>query len=709
MTATHQSRSTQRPQRWLPLGPETWRIDLLRIVLRISAALGVIVYVPSVYFANESGMTSVVVLDTAAIAAILGLSYAVSLPARLRAICTCLVFYLLGAGLLIAIGAISQIYLFGFSVLATLLLSMRWGLATAALNAATMLAIGYLGRAAPEMVVPRWTFDYAGWTVITANFAMVNVSLVVAMGAVIAALETALARANDARDLLRIAGLTARLGGWRIDVARQHLVWSDEVCEIHGLPADRQPTVDEALAYYSPEWREIISGAVARCSREGTPFDLEAVIVTAKGTPLWVRAIGNPHCNDRGVVTHVHGSIQDITPQKLAEARHAKLEAQFLQAQKMETIGNFAGGVAHDFNNLMTVVLSYAELLAEELEPGDPMRVDLGEIRSAGLRATGLTRQLLAFSRRQVLQPKVVELGEIVAGMENMLRRLIGEDVELATSCAAQLGKVLVDPGQIEQVIMNLAVNARDAMPQGGMLTIETKAVALDEPFAAEHAGIHPGTHVMLAVSDTGTGIDKATQARMFEPFFTTKERGKGTGLGLATVFGIVQQSGGTIWVYSEPGKGTTFKLYFPVAEHAEPPRASVAPAARATLHGTETILLVEDEEAVRTLIRTILTKYGYNVLAAQNVGDAFLLCDQHPAKIDLLLTDVVMPRMSGRQLAERLSPIRPDMKVLYMSGYTDDAVVRHGVLEATLAFIQKPITPEPLARKIRAVLDASG
>jgi CheY-like chemotaxis protein len=336
------------------------------------------------------------------------------------------------------------------------------------------------------------------------------------------------------------------------------------------------------------------------------------------------------------------------------------------------------------------------------------MRADLEEIRSAGGRAAALTKQLLAFSRQQVLEPRIVDLTEIVSGMEKMLRRLIGEDVELKTSCANGLGKVLVDPGQMEQVIMNLAINARDAMPQGGALTVETAEVTLDVKYAAEHVGVSVGPHVMLAVSDTGIGMSKAEQARMFEPFFTTKEMGKGTGLGLATVFGIVRQSEGTIWVASEPGHGTSFKIYFPIAQPAHALSPSPVPAPdRSRLRGVETILLVEDEEKLRLLAATSLRKFGYTVLEAQNAGEALLVCEQHTATIHLLLTDVVMPRMSGRQLAERLQPLRPDMKVIYMSGYTDDEVLRHGVLSATFSFFQKPITPEPLARKVREVLDA--
>jgi two-component system cell cycle sensor histidine kinase/response regulator CckA len=413
---------------------------------------------------------------------------------------------------------------------------------------------------------------------------------------------------------------------------------------------------------------------------------------------VWARINTSVHHAADGKPQLVIGVIEDITERR-------NLEAQVLQASKMDAIGSLAAGVAHDFNNLLSLVLGYSELLADGLKEGDPMRGDLNEIRAAGMRAGELTRQLLAFGRRQVLQPKVVNLAEIVAGMEKMLRRLIGEDVELTVNGASDLGVIMIDPGQVEQIIMNLAINARDAMPRGGKLTIETVAVVLDADYASDHVGVTPGPYVMLAMSDTGTGMDKDTQARMFEPFFTTKDVGKGTGLGLATVFGIVRRSGGTIWVYSEPGQGTAFKIYFPVVGSEAATAHSLMPVPDSrSLRGTETVLLVEDDEHVRVLTRTILRKYGYNVLEAQSGGDAFLLCEQHNATIDLLLTDVVMPRMSGRQLAERLQPLRPTMKVLYMSGYTDDAVMRHGILDSTVSFMEKPITPEALARKVREV-----
>ena len=382
-----------------------------------------------------------------------------------------------------------------------------------------------------------------------------------------------------------------------------------------------------------------------------------------------------------------------------------RLEEQLRQAQKMEAVGRLAGGVAHDFNNVLTAIFGYADLLREDLPTQSPARQDVDEIRKAATRAAGLTRQLLAFSRQQVLEPVVVNLNDVVQDVEKMLQRLIGEDIALRTVLAPDLGNVLADAGQLEQVILNLAVNARDAMPTGGKLTIETVNAPLSERYADEHQPVIPGSYVMLAVSDTGVGMDPTTRARVFEPFFTTKEKAKGTGLGLSTVYGIVKQSGGYVWAYSEPGHGATFKIYLPrvdaPVETAEPPRELVG-----TPVGTETVLLAEDDELLRPLARGLLGKLGYTVLEAANADQARALARDHPGPIHLLLADVVMPGQSGRELARSLTQVRPDMRVLYMSGYTDDAIVRHGILERGLNYLQKPFTPAALALRVRDVLD---
>ena len=382
------------------------------------------------------------------------------------------------------------------------------------------------------------------------------------------------------------------------------------------------------------------------------------------------------------------------------------LEAQLLQSQKMESMGRLAGGVAHDFNNLLGIITGYGELLRKRVGADARLVKYVDDITKAAERAAGLTRQLLAFSRKQVLQPRILDLNAVVGETETMLRRLIGEDIQLTTVLDEQLNAVRADPGQMDQVLMNLAVNARDAMPRGGRLTIETRNVVLDQAYARQHAGVEPGHYVMLAVSDTGHGMTPEVRTRSFEPFFTTKAQGKGTGLGLATVHGIVRQSGGHIWLYSEPGHGTTFKIYLP---RTDAPRAAVeapAPAEVALPSGSETILLVEDEASLRELVGECLEASGYKVLEAGHGMAALEVGELHPGRIDLLLTDVVMPGMSGRELAERLRGSRPEIRTVYMSGYTDDAVVLHGILAEDMAFLQKPFTAAELARRVREVLD---
>ena len=441
-------------------------------------------------------------------------------------------------------------------------------------------------------------------------------------------------------------------------------------------------------AFYQQLWATILKGEIwhgelINRRKDGSLYSEQMSIAP-------VRSAG-------GEVTYFIATKQDVT-------EHKKLEQQLIQAQKMEAVGRLAGGVAHDFNNLLTIINGYAQLLIEPISPQDPRRGHLKEILTAGERAASLTRQLLAFSRRQVLEPRVLNLNSVLADVAKMLRRLIGEDVELVATLKPDLGRVKVDPGQIEQVIMNLAVNARDAMPQGGKLFVETSNVEIDANYARSHSPMMPGKYVMVAVSDTGCGMDLETQAHLFEPFFTTKEKGHGTGLGLATVYGIVKQSGGFIWVYSVPGRGSTFKIYLPVVEEALP-TAEPAEVPAELAKGSETVLVVEDEGGVRSLVCEALASHGYKVLEAAGAASALEISEKYTEPIHLLLTDVVMPQTGGKELAKGFSTLHPETKVLYMSGYTDDAIVRHGILERGTSFLQKPFQPRALLLKIREVL----
>jgi hypothetical protein len=453
--------------------------------------------------------------------------------------------------------------------------------------------------------------------------------------------------------------------------------------------------------------RARFSGVLEGLAREpGHSLALEARALHHDGSTRWLEVTATNRLEDPAIGAVVI-NFRDVTDRRQAELSLRQAEDQLRQVQKMDAVGRLAGGIAHDFNNLLSVILGYSTMLAEDMAVTDPRRGDLEEITAAGERATELTSQLLAFGRRQILQPRVVDLGVVVNGMEKMLRRIVEENVELVTLLAPRLGKVRVDPGQIEQVIMNLVVNARDAMLKGGTLTIKTANLDITPEEAANLLGVVPGPHVLLSVVDTGSGMDSSTQARIFEPFFTTKPKGKGTGLGLATVFGIVQQSGGSVWVTSAPGQGTTFKIYFPELPPGELTDEPMVASRRLQPQnrGTETILLVEDDEHVRSLARTILRRHGYHVLEADDGSDARLICERHLGTIHLLLTDVMMPRINGRELAEQLVVLRPKMKILLMSGYTEDTTVLSAVHDARVAFFQKPITPDALIDMVRNVL----
>ncbi len=505
---------------------------------------------------------------------------------------------------------------------------------------------------------------------------------------------------RESARLLRIAGRMARLGGWSADLSNMQMVWSDVAAAIHEMPEGWSPSVEEGLGFYAPEWRARMATVFGACALDGTPYDEEMEIVTARGRRVWVRTIGEAIRDESGSIRKVQGAFQDITDRKLAEEERKRLQSQLLQSQKIESIGRLAGGVAHDFNNLLSVVLSYARFAMETVPEGDPLRADLDEIARAGERAAALTRQLLAFSRKQVLEPEVLSLNEVIAGIESMLRPLLGEDIDMELRLCEGRDGIMADPGQIDLVIMNLAVNARDAMPRGGKLIIETAHVELDG-----HVGGEPGRFVVLSVTDTGTGMDAATEEHIFEPFFTTKEKGKGTGLGLSTVYGIVKQSGGNISVDSEPGRGTTFKVYLPWVD-----AAAAATERRPALvmgTGSETVLVVEDEDGVRKIAERILRGAGYRVQTASNGEEALRLCEKHDGEIDLLLTDVVMPRMSGRELAERLARTSPKLKVLFMSGYADDAIAHGTVLGPGMRLIGKPFAAAELTRRVREALDS--
>jgi PAS domain S-box-containing protein len=632
-------------------------------------------------------------------------------------------------------------------------------------------------------------------------------------------------RQSDA--LLRIAGRTARLGGWIVNATEDSVIWSDEAAAIHDRPPGYTSTVSEAMQFFVPECRERIRKVFSDCLRKGRSFDEELQMITSQGRRIWVRAIGEAIYDEAGAITTVQGSLQDITEKKgveealresqedyrklfqdhaavkliidpregtivdanmaaeayygwsreelrqmpvrqintvspevlrqamnnvltrkrvhfefqhrradgsvrdvaifssrikmkgayyihaivhdiserkKAEEENLKLQNQFMQAQKMESIGRLAGGVAHDFNNMLAVIIGRAELALSTLEPAEPIHEDLEEIRKAANRSADLTRQLLAFARKQTIAPVVLDLNETIERMLKMLRRMIGEDIDLFWRPAANLWAIKMDPAQIDQILANLVVNARDAVCGVGKMTIETDNVEFDESYCETHTGFTPGQYALLAVSDDGCGMEKTTLAKLFEPFFTTKPSGEGTGLGLSTVYGIVKQNNGFINVYSEPDQGTIFKIYLPRATSAETIKSAKQEGEPA--RGTETVLLVEDEEPILELGKMILERYGYIVLAAKSPSEALALEETHQGPLQILITDVVMPEMNGKALRNKIKALRPEIKTLFVSGYTANVIAHHGVLDDSVEYLQKPFSVKTMAAKVREVLD---
>jgi len=503
---------------------------------------------------------------------------------------------------------------------------------------------------------------------------------------------------RTAEERVRFALEAAGVGIWDRDYTTGVVRWSEILEAQYGLqPGTFRGTAEAAVERIHPDDRDSVRETVGSAMRSGADFSIQNRAIWPDGTVRWLSGRGRVHLGAHGEPLRGVGISMDVTE------RHT-LEAQYQQAQKMEAIGQLAGGVAHDFNNLLTVILGYCELLLADRNPDDPRQADIAEIQRAGTSAAGLTRQLLAFSRKEIIEPKVLDVNVVVAAMETMLGRLIREDVKIVLALRPEVACIKADRGQVEQIVVNLAVNARDAMPKGGTLTIQTANVALDEHYPKTHLAVKPGPYVMLTVSDTGSGMTPQVQERLFEPFFTTKEVGKGTGLGLATVHGIVMRNGGTINVYSEVGKGTSFKVYFPTADASEIAVEAPPPVSRLRA-GTHTVLIVEDVPGLRELAKRLLERQGYTVLVAADAEEALHLFERH-ASIDVLLTDIVMPGASGPELTRQLIERRPHLKVIYMSGYTEETIAHHGVLDPGVAFVHKPFTAEALGRKIREVLD---
>ncbi len=681
-------------------------------MLRVTMVLGAIVYVPSLLIALETGHTAVVVTDTVVMALVILLNVTRWGRFVFRAVVFCGLIYGLGAVLLVTVGPVAQIYLLGFSLLSTILLGSRAGIATVALNTATLLAVGWLGFAPPAMAVHGWEQTDFVWLVLTSNFTLVNALLAVTLGAILSALEATILREYSANEDLRASEerfreLAENIGEvfYSLEIhSRRMLYVSPRSLEVWGLePITLYQEAARLLERIHADDRDAFIAWWAELSNGGDSRPIDYRVVDPDDSIRWIRDTAYPVRDETGKVCRFVGTARDCSSERALEQERASLDEQLRQSQKMDAIGKLAGGIAHDFNNMLGVILGSAEMASDALEDHPGLRENIEQIQQAALRSSDLTRQLLAFARRQPIAPEVLDLNLTLQSMTGMLSRLVGEAISIEWEPTAGELPVLMDPTQVDQVLVNLVINARDAIDGVGIITIGTSSVRFDADDVRVHPELRAGTFAALSVRDTGSGMDESIRNRVFEPFFTTKSSGQGTGLGLATVYGIARQNGGMVNVYSEPGQGTVFRIYLPLQEPStadRAPRVVDGPAG-----GSETILFLEDEPALLSLGTRQLEQLGYRVLPARLPSEAIALADGFPEAIHLLLSDVVMPEMNGRQVFEHLQVLRPTLRCLYISGYTSDILSPQGVPEGGAQFLEKPFSLHKLAEKVRQAI----
>ncbi len=688
------------------------RLTLLRervlfTLCLVAAVIGPVALIPSLFLALAEGRWGVFILDVVVYCLAVAVLLARRLPLGLRTGIVCLTLFFLGLGLLFMLGpyGAGYIWLFGTSVLAGALIGIGAAIWSLVLSFLALLAVAIQLVWMPPVWALKIDNVLEKWVVTGLNFLLLSALVSIVTSLMLSHLKKSLSSEREVSASLRRSEARFRT----LAENAPDIIFTTDA---EGILDYVNPALTSVLGRSPAEvigrpfWELAPPGedgpfqeAFGRIVPAGETVDgLEVVLTHQNGGKLDVNVSAGPRFEETGQLAGVVGLLKDVTQQRT-------LARQLQQSQKMEAVGRLAGGVAHDFNNLLTIITGYTGLVMEELSPGDPLYEDLKEINDAGLRAAELTRQLLIFSRKQVIQPRILRLNSLVANIQKMLGRLIGEDIELIVVPDPTLGLIRADPGQIEQVILNLAVNARDAMPSGGKLIIGTSNVEITEAIAGSETTISPGRYVVFTVRDTGIGMDGWTKSQIFEPFFTTKETGKGTGLGLSTVYGIVQQSGGHIEVFSDPGRGSTFRLYLPRVDGIGAEEEE-APPAEGELRGTETILLVEDEVGLRKFASRVLNDWGYTVLEAGGGAEALQIANEHNGPLDLLLTDVIMPRMNGAEVADRIGELRPGIRVLFMSGYTDEAIFQQGVLADGVNLITKPFSPGELCRQLRRVLD---